>query len=209
MYIGTPVLLYRSTLFIFCNRTPRGNVNTKMKYRNTYNPLDIRFGHSRRSRVRSRPEPDPKSYLPGHTLTEAIPEKAPEEPPTPPDADEFERTANSQRESALLRLPIEVRRQIYDAAWEEAGLTRHIYIKNGCYTHTSCITDHDAEDERQVELWRTFPIRGTFLDDPIWSRRLLSSWVNHWRCEEAAAAAAKGPPVPTPFLALLLCCKRM
>lgn len=183
-----------------------------MRYRNTWNPLDIRFSRIKGLRERRRSKRDPKSYLPGHIFTEAIPDKASEEPSneslTLPSVQEFDRTANSQRESALLRLPIEVRRQIYDAVWEAAGLTRHIYIKDGRYAHMTCITDHDGPDERQVELWKIFKIRSTFLEDPVWSRRLLSSWVNHWRCEETAVAT-QGSQAPTPFLALLLCCKRM
>lgn len=156
------------------------------------------------------PEPDPESYLPGHILTEEVPEAAPEGPSVSPDADVFEKTADSQLGSALLRLPIEVRLQIYDELWEDAGYTRHVYVKNGAYTHTKCITDHDAEDERQIEVKKIYPMSERFLQHSVWSRRLVSSWVNHWRCEEAAVAAMTyGSPAPTPFLALLLCCKRM
>lgn len=156
------------------------------------------------------PEPDPESYLPGHILTDAVPEAAPEGPPVFPDANLFEQTADSQLGAVLLRLPIEVRLQIYDELWEDAGYTRHVYVKDGKYTHTKCITDHDAADERQVEVAKIYPMSERFLEHPVWSRRLVSSWVNHWRCEEAAVAAMdQGPPVPTPFLALLLCCKRM
>lgn len=171
----------------------------------------------RRRRIRivgpcqvEEPEPNPESYLPGHILTEAVLEAAPGGPPVSPDADVFGKTADSQLGSALLRLPIEVRLQIYDELLEDAGYTRHIYVKNGAYTHTKCITDHDATDERQVEVKKVYPMSERFLQHPVWSRRLVSSWVNHWRCEEAAVAAmADGSPVPTPFLALLLCCKRM
>lgn len=200
---------------IFQHRNSRRSLDAKMQFRTTWNPLDMRLSRHRGFRERYRSRQDPQTYLPGHVLTEAIPDKVREERPeerlegslTLPNLEEFDRTADDQRESALLRLPIEVRRQIYEATWEAAGSTRHVYIKDGRYTHTTCITDHDAPDERQIELSKIFKLGSTFLDDPTWSRRLLSSWVNHWRCEEAAAA--QDTPVPTPFLALLLCCKRM
>lgn len=178
------------------------------------NPFKRGFGRSHWSDAWQGP--DPKTYLPEHVLTEAIPDKAhdwaPGEQDIDPDLEEFDGTGDSQRDSALLRLSIEIRRRIYDLLWEDAGLTRHIYIKHGRYTHTTCITDHNAEDDRQVELWKIYPEPPTtnlYLDDPVWSRRLLSSWVNHWRCEEAATTTTEATPIPTPFLALLLCSKRM
>lgn len=162
-------------------------------------------------RKSKRPPPDEAppepAYLAGHILTEAIHAEIP--PATSPDPESLERTAHDQRQSALLRLPIEVRRQIYDDVFEGAGLTQHVYVKDGRYTHTECITDHDAPDERQVEMEMIFPWGDRCLNDPVWSRRLLSSWANHWRCEEAAVkAAAEGPPSPTAFWGMLLCCKQ-
>ena len=149
---------------------------------------------------------DDPDYLTEHILTEAIPAKSRAAAVCTTDPADLERTANKQRQSALLRLPIEIRRRIYNHAFEDAGLTRHVYVKKGRYTHTACITDHDAPDERQAEMREIFPMMRTSLNDPIWSRRLLSSWSNHWRCEEAATARRK--PIPTPFMGLLLCCKR-
>lgn len=157
-----------------------------------------------------QPEPDPEMYLPGHILTDAVPNTVSEGSPAPPDTNVFEETADSQLDSALLRLPIEVRLQIYDELWEDAGYTRHVFIRNGAYAHMKCITDHDAADERQAEVEKIYPMSERFLEDPVWSRRLVSSWVNHWRCEEAAVAAmTEGPQDPSPFLPVLLCCKRM
>ena len=164
-------------------------------------------------RWRKPPPPDPEegpsepAYLAGHILTDAIHAEAP--PIASPNLDELERTADGQRQSAFLRLPMDVRRQIYDNVFNDANLTQHVYVKDGRYTHTPCITDHNAPDERQVEIENLFPIDATCLKDPVWSRRLLSSWVNHWRCEEAAVAtAAKGALTPTPVWSLLVCCKR-
>lgn len=152
--------------------------------------------------------PSGLAYLNGHILTEAVPAEAP--PSTPPDAESLEHTADDQRQSLLLRLPIEVRRRIYDAVWEEIGLTQHVYVKDGRYTHRACITDHDAPDERQAEIRKIYPAGESWFHDPVWSRRLLSSWVNHWRCEEAAVEAVSGGlPASTPFLPLLLSCKRV
>lgn len=164
---------------------------------------------TRRSEPRSHTDEGPSepAYLAGHILTEAIHADVP--PTTAPDPEELERTADDQRQSPLLRLPIEIRRYIYDDVFEDAGLTQHVYVKDGRYTHTRCITDHDGPDERQVEVGKIYPRENRSFHHPVWSRRLLSSWANHWRCEEAAVAAAEeGPPTPTPFWALLLCCKR-
>lgn len=146
------------------------------------------------------------AYRAGHVLTEAIPAAAPPSVGSL-DPEQLEQTANAQRQSAFLRLPIEVRHRIYGEVFVEAGLAQHIYVKDGRYTHTACMTDHDAPDERQVEVEKIYNHRKKrFLSHPVWSRRLLSSWANHWRCEEAAMEA---PPVPTPFIGLLLACKQM
>lgn len=146
------------------------------------------------------------AYLAGHVLTEAVHVDTP--PATSPDHGELERTANDQRNSAFLRLPIEIRRQIYDIVFAEAGFTQHVYIKDYHYAHTTCITDHDAPDERQVEVGKLYPPENRSFHHLVKSRRLPSSWANHWRCEAAMAAMAEGPPTPTPFWSLLLCCKR-
>ena len=151
------ILLPGSALVILQHRNLRGNINTKMEYAYSRNPFKRRYWRFGRARSRSKQFPDPKSYLPGHVLTEAIPDEAPEEQHTALNLEDFDRTGDSPRGSALLRIPIKVRRRIYDLLWEDAGLTRHIYVKDGRYTHTTCITDHDAEDERQVELWKVYP----------------------------------------------------
>lgn len=85
--------------------------------------------------------PTQPAYLAGHVLTEAIREG---QPGTWPDKIELECTADYQRQSALMRLPIEVRRRIYELMFEEAGLAQHVYVKDGRYTHTTCITDHEG-----------------------------------------------------------------
>lgn len=150
--------------------------------------------------------PPGPSYLAGHILTEAIPSVTTSATRT--NQEDIERTAHEQRQSIFLRLPTEVRLRIYDEVIKEAGLTQHIYVKGGRYTHTACITN-EVRDDRQTEVEKIYSREEKSLNNPLWSRRLLSSWANHWRCEEAAVAAAAGPPVPTPFLPLLLCCKRV
>ncbi|SPO00284.1 uncharacterized protein DNG_03129 [Cephalotrichum gorgonifer] len=162
---------------------------------------------------RSKPPPPPAdegpsepAYLGGQVLTEAIRAEAP--PIATPDLEDLERTADYQQQSAFLRLPIEVRSPIYDMVFDQADLVQHVYVKNGRFTHATCITDHDAPDERQIEVEEAFPRTETSFNHPVWSRRLLSSWSNHWRCEEAAEAAGD-TPTPMPFWSLLLSCKRM
>lgn len=148
--------------------------------------------------------PSAPAYLAGHVLTEATPARSTSATRT--NQVNFERTAHEQRQSVLLRLPVEVRQCIYDKVVTAAGLTQHIYVKDGRYTHTACVThDHEGRDDRQIELEEIYPKEEKSYTSPLWSRRLLSSWANHWRCEEAAEDST----VLSPFLPLLLCCKRM
>lgn len=149
------------------------------------------------------------SVLDDHILTEAIPKPLPTTPHLYPNSSVFEQNAHNQSQSPLLRLPAEVRQQIYAEAWESAGLTRHIYVKDGHYTHTTCITDHEAEDERTTEVEKILHTKGKLRNGPLWTRCLTSSWANHWRCEESVQTRLKKKPAATPFLGLLLCCKRM
>lgn len=110
-----------------------------------------RFAKAATGKASSEP-----AYCAGHVLTEAIPAAAPPSVHVgSPDLEHLEQTADSQRQSALLRLPAEVRLRIYDEVFREAGLAQHVYVKDGRYTHTACITDHDAPDERQVEVAKT------------------------------------------------------
>lgn len=146
-----------------------------------------------------------------HILSEAEPASSAADPatgPKYPDSEQFWLSAHHQDQSPLFKLPYEVREAIYRHLLRSAGLKRHVFVADGRYTHTRCITDDDGPDERQVEVERLMG-ESTEVENATWARRLLSSWNNHWRCEEAVLSDAQGISEPTPFLATLLTCKKM
>ncbi|OHF02133.1 hypothetical protein CORC01_02712 [Colletotrichum orchidophilum] len=152
-------------------------------------------------------------------------------------------------------LPLEIRQNIYSHLWQATGSTQHVY-RSGPSTlaplsHCQCIADLDAEDNREVELTRvlnTPPAAPSTTEGGVgpdsaeemdainnWRFRLVSSWCNHWTCEEEppvlrefgqlsledeaeeekAKDGSKGKKRQllvkefSPFLAVLLTCKRM
>jgi hypothetical protein len=121
--------------------------------------------------------------------------------------------ANIQSQSRLFNmLPVEVRQLIYRNAWALSGLTQHIYIANGSYTHCPCLIDHSAPDKRQTMLHHLWPeLNGHhYIKSADWRRRLLSPWCNHWPCEEAAARnATSEDSLYSPFLPMLLTSRKM
>ena len=114
------------------------------------------FGEKLKSVFTRREDPPPPAHLSGHILTEACPTDPDPAHLDAPNLADFERTADAQRQSPFLRLPIEVRRRIYDNVWEDAGHVRHIYVKDGRYTHTARITKHNGPDERQEEVHKAY-----------------------------------------------------
>jgi hypothetical protein len=134
------------------------------------------------------------------------PEPEPESPPPSyPDIAQLEADADMQSQSLLFRLPFELRHPIYEELWTAAGSIQHVLVtEGGKLTHLACVTDHKAPDDRQTEIDKirtdTYQFRNL-----VWARRLISPWGNHWKCQEALADGRSGP---TPFLAMLLACKR-
>ena len=157
------------------------------------------FGHRFTALVTPDEGPSESAYLARHILTEAVP--ASPSPLTVTDLENLERTADPQCQSALLRLPIEVRVRIYDEVLEEAGRTQHVYVKDGRYTHTACVTDHDAPDERQVEVERRYitRTRGSLTTPSGRAVCCRRGQITGSARSSAVAATADGPPTPTPF----------
>jgi hypothetical protein len=127
-----------------------------------------------------------------------------------PDQLRIQSTSSAQTMSPLFRLPAEIREAIYLALWRSAGLSQHILVHHGGYTHAQCVTDHEAPDERQEELQRLWGAElesWTTVRSELWVRRLDSQWCNHWKCEEKAAS--RKISTRDPFLTMLLVCKRM
>jgi hypothetical protein len=95
--------------------------------------------------------------------------------------------ADCQRDALFFtRLPLELRRGIYNHLWHDYGTVQHIFTnKDGQYTHALCITDHSAPDDRQDECARLdVDGSGDFINFRV-GRRLHSLWGNHWKCQEA------------------------
>lgn len=162
--------------------------------------------------------------LSGHLL-EAVPRRLPEPPATGryPDLGALVSTCHHQLQSPFFRLAFEVRERIYNALWDSTETTWHVFVRNGRLTHARCITGHDApvDARHQLQITEDHPARDIMYPDsevrwcePLWSRRLLSSWCNHWACEEAALADSKPwwrfkRRPRSPFLPVLLTCKKM
>src|SRR6185437_13260693 len=111
-----------------------------------------------------------------------------------PDRSAIESSARSQSQSAFFAsLPLEVRAQIYIELWQIAGLSQHIFLRGkhhhdsrkSPFTHWRCITPFNVLDDRQAEIQKVRDQINTPLGtdclfhNPVWYRRLESSWYNH------------------------------
>ncbi|KAK2008995.1 hypothetical protein LZ32DRAFT_434712 [Colletotrichum eremochloae] len=166
-------------------------------------------------------------------------------------------TLDSQLQSSFFSaFPLEIRQSIYSYLWLAAGTTQHVYKSSASVfaplSHCRCIADLDAEDIREIELSRvlsTPPADSATLRDGMgpgsaderdaiidWRFRLVSTWCNHWQCEEeppvlrtiddnspSEEGSEEEQTSPesrknrrrvlvkefSPFLSILLTCKRM
>jgi len=131
-------------------------------------------------------------------------------PPAIPTQD-LESSSHHQLDSTFFgKLPLEIRRQIYQELWLSSGLSQHVYERNGRISHCPCVIDHDAADERDdlVEMHRLqkeLTNTDSFTDTAL-HQQLSSPWTKHWKCEEQLNQ--HGAP-PNPFMLSLLSCKRM
>ena len=133
--------------------------------------------------------------------------------PEPTPADKFADTARDQFESAFFgKLPLEIRQQIYEELWRmTGGGSHHIFHHSGRLRRCACVTDHDAEDERDgiVEKFKLAKAltHKTYFSSPTLHKKLSSKWTKHWKCEEHLAR--RGTAKRSPFLPMLTTCKRM
>lgn len=86
-----------------------------------------------------------------------------------------------QAVNMLLNSPIEIRRAIYVHLIDTRGV--HIVrTENGEFSLSACVgpdlyAGHTGYERRTTnDAW----------SDPVWGRRLVSSWGPHWECEENA-----------------------
>jgi hypothetical protein len=95
----------------------------------------------------------------------------------------------SQPQSALLRLPAELRHDIYSYLLPD-GI--HAHLRGGKLNLSPCLEhsylrrnlylDGDERDPAAQRGWT--PTRGYPTDTPTHLRRLESTWGPHWMCEE-------------------------
>ncbi|KAF6794651.1 hypothetical protein CSOJ01_13619 [Colletotrichum sojae] len=139
------------------------------------------------------------------------------------------RTQHDQLQTKLFgALPAEVREMIYQELWRGSGLGQHIIRTEAGYAHASCVVyrpaDHDEEggegDAPWGSMWMAPDPRGSV---PLWYKREMSTWCDHWRCEEArelreiwrdigrgrAACRCVEAESWTAFMPMMLTCKRM
>ncbi|KAK8105789.1 hypothetical protein PG999_009148 [Apiospora kogelbergensis] len=128
-------------------------------------------------------------------------------------------SADLQHQSTFFGgLPREIRDMIYLAMWDVSGTHQHVFEHSdggGNVTHFPCILAAGEEDSRNDEfemLWRQQQAHRprSLVKDPVWARRMSSTWHEHWKCEEAMMASREQGTRPgTLFLPSLLTCKRM
>ncbi|KAK7982048.1 hypothetical protein PG988_004286 [Apiospora saccharicola] len=143
-------------------------------------------------------------------------------PPSPgfisPGSD-FTMTAELQHQSVLFgKLPREIRDMVYLAMWDVSGTQQHVFEHedgSGDVTHFPCILAAGETDSRNDEfetMWHKQQARRprSLVEDPVWARRMSSTWNEHWKCEEAMLARmGEGRKSETLFLPSLLTCRRM
>ncbi|KZL79743.1 hypothetical protein CI238_02128 [Colletotrichum incanum] len=122
------------------------------------------------------------------------------------------------------KLPEEIREMIYQELWRAAGLGQHIIRTQAGYAHSRCLFHRpgtravDGEEPWEFN-WMAPDARGSV---PLWYKREMSTWCDHWKCEEAReereiwrdiARGRAGHCVHvetwTAFLPMMLTCKRM
>lgn len=113
-------------------------------------------------------------------------------------------TSRQQKDSALMRMPPEIRCLILENLWNDAGAVQHIILQNGRYTSKKCVTNHSAPGDLMQECAEHQSTR--FQDEALWSR-MTSAWGNHWKCEEFHRDGE--PKGWSPFLTMMLVCKQM
>lgn len=91
--------------------------------------------------------------------------------------------ANLQLGSRLFSAPLEIREAIYEYLVPDGV---HVYLHRDNLRLSRCVQPHLGDDlwggERQ-EADSPYSGAATF-SDPVWARRLRSSWGPHWKCEE-------------------------
>jgi hypothetical protein len=130
--------------------------------------------------------------------------------------DELPPPLTSQLDSQFFqRLPLEIRKIIYDHVWGAHGRQHHVYMTNHGLTNARCVMDSRDEDpdliQKEMDRINEWEHVDSFSDQRMrmWYARLVSSWGHrHWRCEERVKYGSIPTGSPN-FMSMMLVCKRM
>ncbi|OIW26320.1 hypothetical protein CONLIGDRAFT_683309 [Coniochaeta ligniaria NRRL 30616] len=116
----------------------------------------------------------------------------------------------TQEQSQLFRLPLEVRYAIYGYLVPNAI---HVFVRQGKLALSPCGEPEVSGDMRHLGYERK-PVEDQSIScarsrEDIWVRRLQSSWGPHWQCEEEAQGTAHEATRDETTTTLLLVCRRM
>ncbi|KAL2065800.1 hypothetical protein VTL71DRAFT_3470 [Oculimacula yallundae] len=99
------------------------------------------------------------------------------------------KTLHTNSESKLLSAPLEVRRAIY-AHFDSGPL--HASLWEGRIRISRCLQpnlgDHQFDGHERRLIREITTTDREYQSQPIWARRLDSTWGHHWECEELALA---------------------
>jgi hypothetical protein len=115
-------------------------------------------------------------------------------------------TINPQLQSALLRAPLEIRREIYG----HLITPPHLSVRDGKLQRVPCVGSLEIWQDHN-NGWERRPANDHDEGLATWGRRLASSWVPHWRCQELADGTREDDvkDVWNGQVALSLVCKRI
>ncbi|KAK8004688.1 hypothetical protein PG990_010725 [Apiospora arundinis] len=102
-------------------------------------------------------------------------------------------SAHPQSNSALMRLPLEIRDMIFAELWGSSPDVLHIMYRGGRFVRMGCICDPVADRDhlnKGADYYRQ-PFTQTGRRFANFMCRSESTWGNHWRCEEKCAGLLK------------------
>ncbi|KAI0007690.1 hypothetical protein F4779DRAFT_495357 [Xylariaceae sp. FL0662B] len=126
-------------------------------------------------------------------------------------------TLNQQLGSRFFKLPIEIRKIIYDLVWVgdydymyHVPNGRHIHFQDGHWINMRCVMYPEDEEPGFVQKNMDMIYDTGKGDLVMWQRRLSSTWGSrHWRCEERTQSGRQKSVDRTNFVSMMLVCKQM
>ncbi|TDZ38214.1 hypothetical protein C8035_v006806 [Colletotrichum spinosum] len=142
---------------------------------------------------------------------------------TPPPASTA--PVHDQLQTGFFALPEELREMVYRELWRASGFGQHVFRTRAGLAHSRCLLHRrgnaaaagGGEEEPWESMWMAPDARG---GRPLWMMREISSWCDHWKCEEAREERLIWKDIArgcscikvdtwTAFLPMMRVCKRM